>query len=63
MKKRKWKVTLNWKGEIHEFYTWAISPETAIRYAFARLAEKLGIRAVHAYYDGMKDNISVEEVL
>lgn len=63
MEKKLFLVTLNWKGEIHKFYTWAKLPETALRYSFIRLAKKLEVTqgSVGAYFDGSKDNISVIE--
>ena len=38
-----WKVTLNWKGELHHFHTTAETPEKAVRNAVARLAGKLKV--------------------
>jgi len=40
--KARFKVTINWNGEIHEFYRWAVSADQALRHAIRELARKVG---------------------
>jgi hypothetical protein len=42
MEKTRYKVTLNWQGEVHEFYRHATSAEQALRHAMRELARKVG---------------------
>ena len=42
MKKVRFKVVLNWLGEVHEFYRHATSAPQALRYAIRELARKVG---------------------
>ena len=42
MEKVRFKIIINWKGEVHEFYRWATSPSQALRHAVRELARKLG---------------------
>jgi hypothetical protein len=42
MDKVRYKVMINWKGEVHEFYRWATSPAQALRHAVRELARLIG---------------------
>lgn len=42
MEKLRYKVTLNWQGEVHEFYRHATSAPQALRHAIRELARKVG---------------------
>ena len=42
MEKVRYKVVLNWQGEVHEFYRHATSPAQALRHAVRELARKVG---------------------
>ena len=42
MKKVRYKVTLNWQGEVHEFYRHATSKPQALRHSIRELARKVG---------------------
>lgn len=61
MKKDLYKVTLNWHGEIHEFYTHATSETKALRQACGRLSNRVGRLYKHVrpkFSD--KDNYNIE---
>lgn len=63
--KRKYKVTMNWQGEIHIVYRWATSIDNAMQLALISLANTLGMskanRLANHFRDGA-DRIKVEEV-
>jgi len=40
--KVRYKVIINWQGEVHEFYRHAVSANQALRYAIRELARKVG---------------------
>jgi|GEM_PF-2011597 len=40
--KTRYLITINWQGEVHEFYRWATSPAQALRHAIRELARKVG---------------------
>lgn len=42
MEKLRYKVTVNWQGEIHEFYRHATSASQALRHAIRELARITG---------------------
>jgi hypothetical protein len=42
MAKIRYKVNINWKGEVHSFYRHATSPQQALRHAIRELARKVG---------------------
>ena len=58
----KYKVTLNWHGELHIFYTHSISRAKALANAIIKLAGKLGRSnySVRQYFIGEKDNWKVK---
>lgn len=60
----RYKVTLNWYGELHVFWTHASSGEKAKRNSIEKLAAKLKRKAGYliAYFDGKKDNFIIMEV-
>ena len=43
--KLRYKVTLNWQGEVHTYYRWANSPSQALRHAIRELAREVGYAA------------------
>ena len=45
MEKTRYKITLNWQGEIHEFYKHANSPSQALRFSIRELARETGYAA------------------
>jgi len=61
----RYKVTLNWYGEIHVFYTSSKTAKTAKNNAINRLAKKLGKNrnSVSGYFSGDKDNFSIKEYM
>lgn len=42
VKKVRFKIVINWKGEVHEFYRYAVSADQAFHYAVRKLAKKVG---------------------
>ena len=42
MEKTRYKIIINWQGEVHEFYRHATSPAQALRHAVRELARKVG---------------------
>jgi hypothetical protein len=42
MEKLRYKVTINWSGEIHSFYRHATSAPQALRHAIRELSRKVG---------------------
>lgn len=62
--KQKYLTTLNWHGEIHEFYSTAKSPAKAKQNAIFQLTKKLDRRpgSITGYFNGQRDNFSVKEV-
>jgi len=60
------KITLNWYGEIHIFYTHAKAETIAIRNSRKRLKIKLGktpkSTELYYYFRGHKDNVKVEKL-
>ena len=61
MNEKRYKVTLNWYGEIHEFWTHANSKRQARASVLKKFAEERGLYTVQAYFMGQKDNIKIEE--
>ena len=62
-RKKVYLVTLNWKGEIHKFYSTTSAPDVAKRNALRKLSRLLD-RSFHTlalYFNGSKDNFFVEE--
>ena len=47
MKKVRFKVVLNWLGEVHEFYRHATSADQVLRHAIRELARKVGYSTQH----------------
>jgi len=61
--KPRYQVTINWQGEVHEFYRHATSAPQALRHAIRQLARKVGYetRAVRLYaMDSGHDRWKVE---
>lgn len=44
MQKQRYKVLINWSGEILEFFTFTTSADQALRNAIKRCARKVGYR-------------------
>ena len=42
MEKPRFKITINWQGEVHEFYKHATSGPQALRHSIRELARKVG---------------------
>jgi hypothetical protein len=40
--KTRYQITINWKGEVHEFYRHATSADQALRHAIRQLAREVG---------------------
>ena len=61
----KYKVTLNWYGELHILYTNAKSENGALENVIWRLAKKLGKSRwiVKSKFYGDRDNFEVREVI
>jgi len=58
--KEKFMVTLNWRGELHEIYTYATTPRGALRNAAVRLQKKLLLTGgLIRYFDGSLDNYKI----
>jgi len=59
-----YKVTLNFSGELHTFYTHAAKKSLALNNAVRQLTKKLKINYsfYRAMYNGQKDNFKTEEV-
>ena len=63
MIKSKYKVTINWNGEVHIFYTYSNTKAKATTNAIIRLAKKVGYNwTVVAAYVFKEDRIKIEEV-
>ena len=62
MDKHLYKVTLNWYGEIHIFYSHATASNRALNFSIRRLAKELGVTYgyVKRKFIGEKDNFKVE---
>ena len=63
MKTSKYKVTLNWSGELHTFWTSSSTEKRALENAVTRLAQKLGKSSrmsVKRSFFGEKDNYTIE---
>jgi hypothetical protein len=59
----KHRVTLNWQGEIHTFWTTTDNERKAKYNAFNQLASKLGLTSykVRQYFVGSENKITVEK--
>jgi len=59
----RYKITLNWYGEIRVFWTHASSIAQARAIVVKKFAEEIGREpfSMLAYFNGEKDNIKVEE--
>lgn len=64
MKKKPFKISLNWYGETLTFHRYARTEDHAMFLATMELARLLGRyhKAVYNYFNGSKDNYLVEEV-
>uniref|UniRef100_A0A6M3LSC1 Uncharacterized protein n=1 Tax=viral metagenome TaxID=1070528 RepID=A0A6M3LSC1_9ZZZZ len=58
------KVTLNYYGELHTFYTHTLSQSQALRNARLKLEMKLRKvkNSLIVYFNGDKDNFKVEKI-
>ena len=63
MEKTLYKGVFNWYGELHTFYRHAYSLAQAKLLMLKELAKLVGRRSVWGYYDGRRDNFSLEEVI
>jgi len=63
MNEKRYKVTLNWYGEIQEFWTHADSNTQAKTFTLQKFCIKNNRTpgSVWAYFNGQKDNIKIEE--
>ncbi len=63
MHEKRYKVTLNWYSEIHEFWIHAASIAQVKVFAFRKFTAKTERRpnSVWAYFNGNKDNIKIKE--
>ena len=63
MNNKRYKITLNWHGEIHKFWTHANSITQAKTFVLEQFVMKIGRnkRSIWAYFNGQKDNIKIEE--
>ena len=61
--KKKYKITLNWYGEVHTIYTSSSTEQRALNNATTRLAATLGMsRAyVKCFFLGERDNFKIKE--
>jgi len=63
MKPQKYKVTLCWFGENHEFFTSTTSKSQALRNSIFKLAKKLQRDLVFVRYQIQENKYLVEEVI
>lgn len=58
----RYKVTMNWKGELHEFYTNSRGELSALANCIVKLSKKLKVSryAVSCHFSSGKDNFKVE---
>lgn len=63
MEKKRFKIVLNWHGEISTYWKHAKSKAQARALAIKELANKLGREpfSMLAYFNGSKDNILITE--
>jgi hypothetical protein len=63
MEKKRFKIVLNWYGEIHTIWKHAISNAQARALAIKELADNLGREpfSMLAYFNSSKDNILITE--
>ena len=61
---KRFKITLNWYGELKNIWTHANSNIQAKIFALEQFAAEIGRTQIYmlAYFDGSKDNIKIEEV-
>ena len=61
--KTKYKITVNWYGELSTFWRYAASPKQALSLVCIEMAKLLKIEttAVRRYYSQGKDNYKVKE--
>jgi len=64
MNEKRYKVTLNWYGEIRVFWTHADSNTQAKSFVLQKFAKEIGriYTIVLQHFNGTKDNILIEEV-
>ena len=60
---KRYRVTLNWYGELREFWTHASSKAQARAFVVKKFAKDIGREpfSVLAYFNGSKDNILIKE--
>ena len=63
MYRKRYKVLINWSGEILEFYTHSTSPEAALKNALRRCSVKVGYNLVYVKKYVMEPNARRWEVL
>lgn len=62
--KIKWRCRYNWFGEVHELYTHA-NEYLQAKIAFSRKIaskHKVNVSVVRSQFNGVKDNLKIEEV-
>lgn len=64
MNRKRYKMILNWYGEVSTYWTYADSIAQARAYVVKKFAERMNREpfSVLAYFNGQKDNIKIEEV-
>ena len=65
VRKSLWKGTFNWSGEVFTIYKRAHNKSSAFQLMALEVAKRKSISAwaVRQYFNGSKDNFTVEEVL
>ena len=60
---KRYRISLNWYGELKEYWTHADSEAQARAFVVKKFAEEIGREpfSVLAYFNGSKDNITIEE--
>ena len=63
VRKRLWKGTFNWSGEVFTIYKRAHNESTAFQLMAFELAKRKGLTAwaIRQYFNGEKDNFEIKE--
>ena len=64
MENKRYKISLNWYGELKVLWTEAASNTQARTFVLQKFAKTVGMEpnAVRAYFSGSRDNIKIEEI-
>ena len=62
--RKKYRVILNWQGELHEFFTYGVDEGTALGQACFRLATKLDRTpySLRQYFFDKQSAVKIEEI-